>query len=115
MQTKDTLIIGWLLIIVCVIGLIVTFYLIGVNSVDKYKFKRDSKKEKERKQQTLKDIQRGKAVLEMIDNHLINSGQTRKQRKNFWAEFFKSQNVRSHVYSIIEKSLEGDTKYKEKK
>ena len=50
----------------------------------------------------------------MIDTHLMKSGQNRKQRKRFWKEFIDSQNVRSHIYMIIEKSLEGETKYKQR-
>ncbi len=80
-----------------------------------FKNKKKTKEEDKRKEILVEDIKRGKALLEMIDNHLLRSKQTRKQRKQFWKEFVSCQNVRSSMYSIIEKSLEGETKYKSKK
>jgi len=72
------------------------------------------KKQLKKKQVLIEDIKRGKALLEMIDNHLIGTGQTRKQRKQFWQEFYKSSTVRGRVYDIIEKAFE-DKQEKQKK
>ena len=67
-----------------------------------------NKKRLKQKRQILKDIKKGKAVLELIDNYLMQIHQTRKQRQAFWKEFFKSSVVRGRLYDIIEKALGGE-------
>lgn len=58
----------------------------------------------------IEDINRGKALLEMIDNHLQKNYYTRKQRKKFWEEFYKSNQMRKHIYEVIRKAFEEDKK-----
>jgi hypothetical protein len=52
-----------------------------------------------------KDLNRALKMLKIIDDRMAKMGKNRQYRRAFWREFIKDGQVRTDVFSEIEKEL----------
>lgn len=68
----------------------------------------DFKKQKQQYknyQQIKVDLQRALKLLQYIDKNMVKMGKNRKERKQFWRDFYKSAQVRVDVLKELEKEI----------
>lgn len=78
-----------------------------INNLFKY-FDKDfrlQKKKYEHIQQLKKDLQRALKLLKYIDKNLAKIGKSRHERRQFWRDFFKDEQVRAEVFNQLENEL----------
>jgi hypothetical protein len=66
---------------------------------------RKQKEEFKKHKQIKVDLQRALKMLQYLDKKMINAGYNRKQRKQFWRDFYKMQSVRNEVFKELEKEI----------
>lgn len=66
---------------------------------------RKQKKEYDKMQSVKKDLQRCIKMLQYIDQKMLKAGKSRQERRGFWREFYKNQQVRSDVFNGLDKEI----------